>query len=307
MGHHHHHHHSPLHHHHHGHGETSNIKVAFFLNISFAIIEIIGGIYTHSLAILSDALHDLGDSLTLGLAWYFQNLAQKGRDQSFSYGYRRFSLLGAIINTVVLVVGSIFIILEAIPRIISPETVHAKGMIWLAILGILVNGAAVLRLRQGTSLNERVVSLHLLEDVLGWVAVLIASIIMLFFDVPILDPILSMLIAGYILFNAYKGVKESFFILLQGVPKSISIKALEQNLLKIERVEEVHDLHAWSMDGEYNVMTIHLVVPDESTWEQVAAIRSQARDLLEHEHIEHVTIEVHSHSEAIALKEKEHS
>ncbi|MGB0523512.1 MAG: cation diffusion facilitator family transporter [Flammeovirgaceae bacterium] len=300
MGH-HHHHHSPLHHHHHGHGDSSNIKVAFFLNLSFTIVEVVGGIFTNSLAILSDALHDLGDSLTLGLAWYFQNLSKKGRDQSFSYGYRRFSLLGAIINSVVLIVGSIFILVEAVPRVLHPEEVNAEGMIWLAILGIIVNGAAVLRLKKGTSINERVVSLHLLEDVLGWVAVLIASIIMLFFDVPLLDPILSMCIAAYILFNAYRGIKESFSIILQGVPKHISVKSLEQQLLRIEGVQEVHDLHIWTMDGEYNIVSVHLVVSDDSTKQQIAEIRKIARNLLENEQIEHVTIEVHTRSEASQL------
>lgn len=303
MGHHHHHHHSPLHHHHHGHGDTKNIKVAFFLNLAFTIIEIIGGIFTNSLAILSDALHDLGDSLTLGLAWYFQNLSKKGRDKDYSYGYRRFSLLGAIVNSVVLIIGSIFILIEAIPRVINPEAVDAKGMIWLAILGVIVNGAAVLQLKKGTSINERVVSLHLLEDVLGWVAVLIASIIMLFFDVPLLDPILSMCIAAYILFNAYKGIKESFSIVLQGVPRNISIPELEKQLLTITDVEEVHDLHIWTMDGEYNILTLHLVVADDSTQAQIAEVRKEARHLLEHEHIEHVTIEVHTHSEACKLDE----
>ena len=300
MGH-HHHHHSPLHHHHQGHGDASNIKVAFFLNLTFTIIEIVGGIFTNSLAILSDALHDLGDSLTLGLAWYFQNLSKKGRDQSFSYGYRRFSLLGAIINSVVLIVGSIFILIEAIPRVINPEPVDAKGMIWLAILGVIVNGAAVLQLRKGTSINERVVSLHLLEDVLGWIAVLIASIVMLYFDVPLLDPILSMCIAAFILFNAYKGIKESFSIILQGVPQNVSIKDLEKELLKMDHVMEVHDLHVWSMDGEYNILTLHLVVPDGSQQAQIAEVRQKTRHLLEHENIEHVTIEVHTESEACKL------
>lgn len=305
MGHHHHHHHSPLHHHHHGHGETGNIKVAFFLNLFFTIIEIAGGIFTNSLAILSDALHDLGDSLTLGLAWYFQNLSKKGRDGSFSYGYRRFSLLGAIINSVVLFVGSIFIIAQAIPRILQPETVHAEGMIWLAILGIIVNGAAVLQLQKGSSINERVVSLHLLEDVLGWVAVLIASIVMLFFDIPIIDPILSLAIAAYILFNAYKGIKESFSIILQGVPHPISIAELEKQLLTLESIKEIHDLHIWSMDGEYHVITLHLVVANDSTIEQVADVRAQARQFLEDQNIEHVTIEVHSELEASKLKDCE--
>ena len=198
-------------HHHHSHGSsTENIAVAFFLNLAFTIIEFIGGFYTNSLAIMSDALHDLGDSLSLGLSWYFQKKSTKRANKKYSYGYKRFSLLGAVINSIVLVIGSVFIIKEAIPRIINPENADAKGMMWLAVLGIIVNGAAVLKLKKGTSINERVVSLHLLEDVLGWVVVLLASIVMQFWDVPVLDPVLSIAIAGFVLFNVYINFKVSF-------------------------------------------------------------------------------------------------
>lgn len=155
------------HHHQHHHSDVKNIKVAFFLNVTFTIVEIIGGFFTNSIAILSDAVHDLGDSLSLGMAWYFQKKAKNGSDKLFSYGYKRFSLLGAIINSIVLIVGSIFILTEAIPRLFHPEQAEVKGMFLLAILGLIVNGAAVLRLKKGHSINEKVVSLHLLEDVLG--------------------------------------------------------------------------------------------------------------------------------------------
>lgn len=197
----HHHHHGHHHHHHHS---TGNIKVAFFLNLGFAIIEIIGGLFTNSLAILSDALHDLGDSLSLGLAWYFQKYSEKERDQKYTYGYQRFSLLGAYINTIILIIGSIFIIQKSVTRILHPEEVEALGMILLAILGILVNAAAVLKLQKGTSLNEKVVTLHLMEDILGWVVVLLGSILMYFIYLPIIDPILSLGISIYILYNAFK-------------------------------------------------------------------------------------------------------
>ncbi len=177
-------------------GGSKNIRTAFFLNVTFTIIEIIGGIMTNSMAILSDAVHDLGDSLSLGMAWYFQGLSSKGRDKSFSYGYGRFSLLGALINVCVLLIGSILILWKTIPRLLAPEAVDTTGMMILAVIGVIFNGLAVYRMRGGKSLNERVVALHLMEDVLGWVAVLIGSIIMHFFDLPIIDPILSLLITG---------------------------------------------------------------------------------------------------------------
>lgn len=198
---------------------------------------------------MSDALHDLGDTLSLGLSWYFQKLSNKGATKKYSYGYKRFSLLGALINSIILVVGSIFIIREAIPGLINPEQADAKRMMWLAILGVIVNGAAVLKLKQGTSMNERVVSLHLLEDVLGWVAVLIASIVMQFWDVPILDPMLPLLIALFILFNVYKNIKETLRIILQVIPKEISIDTIREKLKNMPEIQEVHDCHVWSLDG----------------------------------------------------------
>ena len=185
-------------HHHHNHSE-GNIKVAFLLNLSFAIIELIGGFWTNSVAILSDALHDFGDSLTLGLSWYFAKVARREKDETYTYGYKRFSILAAFINSIVLVTGSIFILFEAIPRLVHPETPNTSGMIILAIGGIIVNGAAAFRLSNGKNLNEKVVYTHLLEDILGWIAVLIGALVMHFFDSPIIDPLLSVLISVYIL------------------------------------------------------------------------------------------------------------
>ncbi|MEZ4848186.1 MAG: cation diffusion facilitator family transporter [Bacteroidia bacterium] len=185
MGHHHNHNHDHAHHQHHG---TGNIKVAFFLNLGFTLIEIVGGILTNSVAIISDAIHDLGDSLSLGLSWYFQSLSGKKGDAQFSFGYQRFSLLGAVINSIVLVIGGILVLQEAIPRLWEPTQPHAEGMIYLAILGIVVNGAAVLRLRKGSSINEEVV-FSPLEDA-GMGSRLIAAIVMQFINTPILDPLL---------------------------------------------------------------------------------------------------------------------
>ena len=295
------------HHHNHGHHHaTGNIKVAFFLNLSFTIIELIGGFYTNSLAIMSDAVHDLGDSLSLGLSWYFQKVSNKKATTNFSYGFARFSLLGAIINSVVLTVGSIFIISEAIPRIISPEVSDAVGMMWFAILGIIVNGVAVLRLKRGTSINERVVALHLLEDVLGWVAVLIASIVMQFWDLPILDPILSLLIAAYVLFNVFKNIKESFIIILQGVPEKISTKEIETTLVALDEVEAMHDCHIWTLDGEFHVASLHVVLkdPSDNTPEKSKEIKKKIRKLLHDRFsLEHITLELETAEEDCDYKE----
>lgn len=292
--------------HQHGHHhETGNIKVAFFLNLSFTIVEFIGGFFTNSLAIMSDAVHDLGDSLSLGMSWYFQKLSNKKASKQFSYGYARFSLLGAIINSVVLLIGSVFIISEAIPRIFAPEAADAKGMMWFAILGIIVNGAAVLKLKKGTSINERVVSLHLLEDVLGWVAVLIASIIMQFWDVPILDPILSLLIAGYVLFNVFKNIKESIKIILQGVPSQLSTEKIESVIAQMEEVSAVHDCHLWTLDGEFHIATLHIGIKEAFyTNEKVKQIKQSIREKLHKQfHLEHITLETESEFEDCAYKD----
>lgn len=268
------------HSHHHSEG---NVKVAFFLNFSFTINEIIGGLYTNSLAILSDALHDLGDSLSLGLSWYFQKLSKKGRTKKFSYGYKRFSLLGAIINSIVLVVGSIFILTKAIPDLFNPQETNVQGMLYLAILGIVVNGAAVLKLRKGESLNEKVVSLHLLEDVLGWVAVLIGSIIMMYVDAPFIDPLLSVLISIFVLYNVYRNLKKSLLVILQGIPEDVSISDIGEKLKDMPEVTDVHDCHAWSMDGEYNILTIHLRLDKDHKLSEQSNLKETVRSKLKND------------------------
>ncbi|NNC82635.1 MAG: cation transporter [Flavobacteriales bacterium] len=271
--------------------DTTNIRAAFFLNLTFTLIEVAGGVWTNSVAILSDSLHDLGDTLSLGLAWYFQKLSNKGRDSRFSYGYVRFSVLGALINSFVLLVGSVFILYETIPRLLAPEETHVEGMMLLAVLGILFNGAAVLKLKKGTSQNERVVSLHLMEDVLGWTAILIGSIIMYFYDLPIIDPILSLLIAIYILSNVYKNLRGALMTFLQDVPEEIDIDQIRKLLMKHDTVVSVHDLHIWSMDGEHHVLTAHVVVPQDMAPVDVESLKKSLREVLHAEQIDHATLE----------------
>ncbi|MFT5954319.1 MAG: cobalt-zinc-cadmium efflux system protein, partial [Cyclobacteriaceae bacterium] len=199
--------------HNHAHDSAKNLKAAFFLNLLFACIELAGGLYTNSVAILSDALHDIGDSLGLGVAWYFDKIAKKKRNKTYSFGYKRFTVIGALINTVVLTIGSIFIISEAIPRLLNPVMPDAQGMIILSIGGLAVNGFAAFRLSHGHSMNEKVAYLHLLEDVLGWAATLAVAITLHFHAIPILDPLLSIVISIFILYNVFKNIKASVTIL----------------------------------------------------------------------------------------------
>jgi cobalt-zinc-cadmium efflux system protein len=277
--------------------------VAFFLNLAFSIIEVIGGLLTNSVAILSDALHDFGDSFSLALAWYFQKVSKKKRDARYSYGYRRFSLLGALINSVVLLLGSFFVISESVQRLVSPQAADAKGMLVLAVAGIVINGLAMLRLKRGHSLNERTVSLHLLEDVLGWVAVLIGSVVMIFVEVPVLDPILSLGIACYILFNIYHNLRDTLRVVLQGTPEDVSCEAIEKSLQNLPGVKSIHDLHLWSLDGEYNISSLHAVVEPALTAQQIMELKQQIKRTLHTLHIGHVTLEIEQENEACDFHE----
>lgn len=288
------------HNHHHAEG---NLKVAFFLNLVFTIVEIIGGFYTNSLAILSDALHDLGDSLSLGLSWYFERLSKKGRTETFSYGYKRFSLLGAVTNAVILLVGSIIILTQAVPQLFSPEETDARGMLYLAILGVVVNGAAAFRLRKGESINERIVSLHLLEDVLGWLAVLVGSVIMIYFDAPFVDPLLSIFIAGFVIYNVFKNLRKSLLIILQGTPENVDIDSLREKLNSIDEVTDLHDCRTWSMDGRYNVLTIHIVLNKDYALSEQLEIKRRIRELLKGQFIDHVTVEFEGPDEQCELED----
>lgn len=279
------------HHSHHHHDASSrNLSTAFWINSIFAVIELIGGFYTNSVAILSDALHDFGDSLSLGLAYIFQRKSLRTRDASYSYGYKRFSLVGAVANAVILMVGSVFIVQESVTRLFDPVQPDARGMLAIAILGLVANGIALIRLRTGQSLSERVVALHFIEDVLGWLAVLIGSIVMIFADVPVLDPILSIGIALFILYNAYKNLRQSFRIILQGIPENVDVESVEEKILDVPGVTGLHDLHTWSLDGQYNIMTVHVTLK-ESDFGRSNEIKKEIRKRLSKMNIQHLTIE----------------
>lgn len=292
----HNHNHNHNHSHDHSHG-SGNLLTAFILNFSFCIIELVGGLLTNSVAILSDALHDFGDSLSIGLALYLQKVSKRKPDSKYTYGYKRFTILSALINSVVLLTGSIIIITESIKRMMNPSQPDAKGMLILAIIGVIVNGAAFIRLRRSKSLNERVVSLHMMEDVLGWVAVLIGSVIMIFVEVPVLDSILSIAISFYIIYNVYNNLRKALRVLLQGKPSEIDEESIKDALLKLPKVKSLHDLHIWSMDSEYMVLTVHLVVEDNTQKEEQQALRSAAHDILKEMDIQHSTIEIENNSE----------
>lgn len=291
------------HHHHHIDSSTGKIKTAFFLNFSFTIIEIIGGIMTNSVAILSDALHDLGDSLSLGLAWFLQKFSNKEHSENFSFGYKRFSLLAALINSVVLIVGSVFILTAAIPRLFNPEQPNTTGMMVLAVLGIIVNGMAVFRLKGGDSMNQKVMSWHLLEDVLGWVAILIVSIVMSFTNLPILDPIVSIAITVFILYNVIVNFIQTMRLFLEAVPKHINLDEIVQKMNEIKGIQSTHHTHLWSMDGENHAFSTHVVVSKTATKEEICHVKETITDILNTIHLEHITIEVEYEDKPCSIKQ----
>ena len=284
-------------HHHDHHHSSNNIKVAFFLNFAFTILEIIGGLYVNSIAIISDAIHDLGDTISLGTSWYLEEKSHKKSDNKFSFGYKRFSLLGALINSVILIVGSLYVINEAVGRILEPEHTDAKGMIFFAVIGVLVNGYAAWKLSGGKTMNEKVASWHLVEDVLGWVAVLVVAIILNFKDIHYLDPALSLLITIYILWNVIIRLKQTLFIFLQGVPEELDVNEIESKILNIDFVNSIHHMHVWSLEGEHNVFTAHIKIDDNSNLNDFIKVKSDVKNILKKYKFEHYTVEVEFNDE----------
>lgn len=285
-------------HHHHPLGD-GHIATAFFLNLGFTIIEFVGGFLTNSVAIQSDALHDAGDTASLGLAWYFQRLSKKGGNSKYTFGYKRFNTLGAIITGVILVVGSVYILTQAVPRLFSPEETNVEGMIGLAVLGVIVNGIAVWKMRQGgKSLNEEMISWHLLEDVLGWVTVLVGSIIMYFFDVPWIDPLLSILITIFILRGVLKNLWKASQIILQASPADIDVQKVKDVLEKINGVDNAHHLHLWTLDGETNMLSAHIETDGDQKVVDLKKIKKAIYESLEDNfHIDHITLEFETEGE----------
>jgi cobalt-zinc-cadmium efflux system protein len=282
------------------------ILYAVLLNVSLTILEIMGGFWTNSLAILSDALHDFGDSVALGSSWILERKARKIPDNVRTYGYQRLSLFSALFSALVLVAGSLIIFFQAIPRFFNPQLVDASGMFGLAIIGIILNGFGVILLKKGQTLNEKVLSWHLLEDVLGWIVILIGSITIYFWDIYIIDPIITIGLTIFILYNVIKNLRETANILLQGVPGHISIGEVEKDLTDIEGVLGVHDVHVWSLEGETDIFTGHVIV-EENLFGDSDQVRNNIKKVLLKHHIEHSTIELERKGFCSGLECKEWS
>lgn len=265
-----------------------NILVAFILNISFSIFELIGGLFTNSVSIMSDAVHDLADAISIGMSLILEKISKKKPNEEYTYGYIRYSVFGALITTTILTVGSILVIIGGVNRIINPRIINYDGMIIFAIFGVVINFMAAYFTKEGDSVNQKAVNLHMLEDVLGWVVVLIGSILMKFTDISIIDSIMSICIAIFILINAFKNLKNILDLFLEKTPKNISIKNLKNDLLKIKDVVDVHHVHVWSMDGISNYATMHVVTRSDNQ----KMLKNKIKKDLKKIGIIHTTVEI---------------
>lgn len=269
-----------------------NIFIAFILNLAFSIFEFVGGIVTNSVAIISDSIHDMGDALSIGISYFLEKKSKKQPDEKYTYGYARFSVLGATITTLILLFGSVFVIFNAFKRIIHPVEINYNGMIIFAIIGVLVNFIAAYFTKDGHSINQKSVNLHMIEDVLGWIVVLIGAVIMKFTDINIIDALMSIAVAVFILYHSIKNLKFIIDLFLAKTPRDVSVSEIKEHLSKIDGVKDVHHIHIWSMDGYNNYATLHVVTSGENQ-----NIKSEIREELEEHGIVHVTIELEKEDE----------
>ncbi len=284
--------HSHSHQHSHNHSAGENIKTAFFLNFFFIFIEILGGIFTGSFAILSDAIHDLGDCAAIGCAYFLEKLSNKKSDEKYTYGYRRYSLVSAIITSAILLGGSVAVMAGAVMRINEPKEIYGLGMLIIAVFGVIINGLAVLKTSKGHGANEKAINLHLLEDVLGWVAVLIGSIFIYAFEFYFIDTLLSLIIAVFLLINSGKNLVEIFGVLLEKAPQSINVSDYKAEISRVEGVENAHHIHLWSLDGEDILATAHILAKPVENTDAYNRLKNKIEKISADFGITHLTLQI---------------
>ena len=268
------------------------ILVAFFLNLFFSVVELIGGIFTGSVAIISDSVHDFGDCLSIGTSYILERVSKKKPDATHTYGYIRYSLLGSVITTVILLIGSFVVIVNAIKRIMNPVPINYDGVVILAVFGVVVNFVAAYFTHGGESLNQKAISLHMFEDVLSWVVVLIGAVIMKFTDISLIDPILSLAFAVLIFLTAVGNLKKVMDIFLEKTPCNFNVAELRGHLLEIDSVEDVHHIHIRTIDGNVNCATLHVVTSGDAV-----AVKRAVKEELEEHGIAHTTVEIETPEE----------
>lgn len=274
-----------------------SILLAFLLNLLFSLFEFAGGIFTGSVAILSDAMHDIADAATIGISYFLEKKSNRQPDETYTYGYARFSVLGGAVMAVILLVGSGIVIDHALVRMVRTTEIHYDGMILFAVVGVCVNLCAAWITGKGESLNQKAVNLHMLEDVLGWAVVLVGAVIMRFTDLAILDPILSVGVAVFTIIHAVRHLKEALYLFLEKAPEGMDVHHIGMHLCEIPGVEDVHHIHIWSTDGSTNYATMHVVTKDDP-----ALIKEAVRNELAGLGIGHVTLELETPQELCSAK-----
>lgn len=275
-----------------------NILIAFILNLLFSLFELFGGIFTNSISITSDAFHDFCDSISIGLSFFLEKKSKSKPNNIYTYGYTRYSILGALITTTILITGAVIVIYNSIKRIINPVSINYDGMIFLALIGVCVNMLAAYFTKEGHSLNQKSVNLHMIEDVLGWIIVLIGSIIIKFTEITLIDSFMSIIVSTFILIKSIKNLKSILNIFLEKKPDDIIIENIKEAILKIDGVIDIHHVHIWSIDGFNNYATMHIVTENNN-----CLIKDKIRKLLLNEKISHVTIEIEDKSENCKQKD----
>lgn len=268
-----------------------NIKIAFLLNLAFSVVEAIGGILTNSISIISDSLHNLGDSITIGINYIFEKKSKKLPNKEYSYGYLRYTMLGSLIASFILLVGSVIIIYNVVPRLIKPLSVNYDAMIIFGIFGLLINLYATIKIMRSKDKDKKI-NTHMIEDTIIWLFILTGSICIKVFDLVIIDPILSLLIAVYILYQVYKYMKNIYNIFMEKVPKNVKIDEIKKDIESNENIDNVHHIHIWSMDGVNNYMTAHIHLNKILNEEEIIKTKNDVKNKLKEDKINHITLEV---------------
>ena len=283
---------------------SKNILIAFLLNLFFAVFEFFGGVFTGSVAIISDAVHDMGDAASIGISYLLEKKSKKQPDENYTYGYSRYSVIGGVITTLILLFGSLAVIVNAINRMFNPQEINYNGMIVFAIIGVIVNFIAAYFTRNGESINQKAVNLHMLEDVLGWCVILVGAIVMHFTDFSIIDPLMSIAVAVFIIINTVRHLKEILDLFLEKIPEGISVSEIKKHLCEIDGVKDVHHIHIRSMDGYHIYATMHIVAIGNNR-----EIKEKVRKELTEHGIVHATLELedeeeHCHNESCVVQYK---
>jgi cobalt-zinc-cadmium efflux system protein len=273
------------------HKAVENISFAFFLNIVFMIVVGIGAIFTNSMAILADLLHGLSDTFALGFSWFFQKFSEKEEDDKFTYGYRRFSLLGAVVTSFIVIIGSLLILLESFSRLFTPVEPHATGMVIVAIFAIILKVLSLLKMRGSKTLNERAVSIHLIGDLMGWIALLIVGTILIFINIPILDVLLSIAITLWMIYHLAKTLFYSFKILLLEAPANIDQEKLKRDIISIEGIDDIVKFYLWSLDNQKNILTVKINLTSDLKVSDTEKIKKSVNKLGSLQGIEDINIE----------------